>query len=124
MKKKKVICFVVALLSFSVLLIGCESVAKTLPTRLTPIRIEDGYQYFRFQKQATNFQNDYLESSKYEKERMKILEMWLGRSGYKNSEYEIVSRQCIFAGKPLLGGTKIYNIYYEIKVKHEEKKVR
>ena len=118
-------CAVAILFSQILFWISCESVARKVPTKFTPIKVEDGYQYFRFQKQVTNFQNEHLESNEYEKKRIKILEMWLERSEYKNSECEIISRDCIFAGKPLLGGVgsdKLYNIYYEVKVKYKDKK--
>ena len=127
MKKNKVIFFAAVLLLLPMLFsIGCESTALHLPTRFTPIKIEDGYQYFRFQMSSTNWGNYHLENSKGEKARMKVLEMWLERSGYKNSEYEIMSRKCIFAGKPAIpiGDDRVYNIFYEIRIKCETNKAR
>jgi hypothetical protein len=63
-----------------------------------------------------------LENSKSEKKRINILERRLERSGYKKSDYEIVSRDFVFAGKPLFVGDELCNVYYEVKVNHKDKK--
>lgn len=105
---------------------GCAEIAEIIEPAYTsefePIKVENGYEYFRFKAMTNAWRPNPLKNEEGERKRIKKLENWLAKNGYSNVEYEIISRKPILMAKDLALGTEIYHIYYEIRVKESERK--
>ncbi len=133
MAKKRLIRGIAAFLLFAALFfIGCNDISRKHFTELEPTSIESGCQYFKYKASAgtsgltcapgsrtcriDNSQRTAiwpLEDKEAEKTRIEWLEKSLAENGYKNAEYEIVSRE------PILAGSR-YNVCYDVKVKLQQ----
>lgn len=96
----------------------CAHVGDPYCSEIKPIKTEDGYEYFEFTALT-----DWFEDSEYKKcesDRMHGLRFWMGVHGYKDVEYEILSRKKV-QSKGFLSGQWLV---YEVRVKENEKKKR
>lgn len=111
------------------LMIGCGDMNRKHFTSLEPTKTENGSQQFDYKASsgsavltcAPGTKNCTVDKSgravwpvgdkEAEKTRMEWLEKNLADQGYKNADYEVVSRE------PILTATSMYDISYVIKVK-------
>ena len=94
----------------------CAHVGDPYCTRLKLTKTEDGYEYFEFTASIDLFED--REYKKCESNRMHGLRFWMEVCGYKDVEYEILSRKKV-KSKGFLSGQ---SLVYEVRVKESEKK--
>ena len=109
------------ILLVAVLLVaGCDSLARKHLTSLEPIKIESGYQYFRYKARTDFSYPSHLATGKDEEKRMDWLKDWLTENGYQDFEYKILSRQTLISPTEELLLPHLYDIYYDVKIKAKE----
>ena len=121
---------IASFLLFTVLLMaGCNDMNRKHFTKLEPAKIENGVQYFNYKASSgisgltcapgsgecrvdkTGRAAIWpLEDKEAEQVRMEWLKKNLAEQGYQDAEYEIVSRQPIFAV------SSIYDVSYNVRV--------